>query len=76
MADLLKSKTPKQVYDKLINEHDELSGPTDLKYMTWKGDRARKKDNKQDWQAADKTLQIISLRLKIGYPWTNHSFDL
>ena len=29
MADMLKSNKPKQVYDKLTNKHDELSGPTD-----------------------------------------------
>ena len=33
MADMLKSKKPKQVYDKLTNKHDELSGPTDLRQV-------------------------------------------
>ena len=28
MTEMLKSDKPKQVYDKLTNKHDELSGPT------------------------------------------------
>lgn len=44
MADLLKSKKPKQVYDKLINENDELSGPTDLRQVH---DMKRRQDLKE-----------------------------
>ena len=47
MADLLKSKKPKQVYDKLINEHDELSGPTDPRQVH---DMKRRQDLKERQQ--------------------------
>ena len=33
MREMLKSKKPKQVYDKLSNKHDELSGPSNLQQV-------------------------------------------